>query len=167
MRTFINSALSAVALLFISSSTFAANWVLDPGLSAVVFKYNYGSDEYEGILTNVEAQFDIDPLSPGSCEFDVTINIEDINVKFFFPVPARSILNFALYPPSYTHKRDTDTTKSARKDDIPIALLMLSAPTNTEAIKTDAIKTPIGDNPANMATTIPAYPKPGERSAVR
>ena len=80
MRTFINSALSAVALLFISSSTFAANWVLDPGLSAVVFKYNYGSDEYEGIFTNVEAQFDIDPLSPGSCEFDVTINIEDINV---------------------------------------------------------------------------------------
>ena len=46
MRTFIISALSAVALLFISSSTFAANWVLDPGLSAVVFKYNYGSDEY-------------------------------------------------------------------------------------------------------------------------
>ncbi len=56
---------------------------------------------------------------------------------------------------------------SLKKDDIPIALLMLSAPTNTEAIKTDAIKTPIGDNPANMATTIPAYPKPGERSAVR
>ena len=80
MRTFINHAFLVTTLIFISSPTFAANWVLDPGLSSVVFKYNYGSDEYEGIFTNVEAQFDIDPLSPGSCDFDVTINIEDINV---------------------------------------------------------------------------------------
>ena len=80
MRTFLNQALLGITLLFISSSTFAANWVLDPGLSTVVFKYNYGSDEYEGTFTNVEAQFDIDPLSPGSCDFDVTINIENIDV---------------------------------------------------------------------------------------
>ena len=80
MRTFINHAFLAATLILISSSTYGANWVLDPGLSSVVFKYNYGSDEYEGIFTNVEAQFDIDPLSPGSCDFDVTINIEDINV---------------------------------------------------------------------------------------
>jgi hypothetical protein len=65
-------------------------------------------------------------------------------------------LNFEIKLPTSTHKRDTDTTKSARKDDIPIALLMLSAPTNTEAIKTDAITTPNGDSPANIATTIPA-----------
>ena len=80
MRTFINHAFLAATLIFSGSPTFAANWVLDPGLSSVVFKYNYGSDEYEGIFTNVEAQFDIDPLSPGSCDFDVTINIEDITV---------------------------------------------------------------------------------------
>ncbi len=82
-------------------------------------------------------------------------------------MPARTILNFDMKPPTSTHKSDTDTTKSAKKDEIPIALLMLSAPTNTDAIKTDAIKTPSGDKPANIATTIPAYPKPGERSAVR
>ena len=52
-----------------------------------------------------------------------------------------------MKPPTSTHKSDTDTTKSAKKDEIPIALLMLSAPTNTDAIKTDAIKTPSGDNP--------------------
>jgi polyisoprenoid-binding protein YceI len=58
----------------------AAEWVLDPGLSQVIFEYTYGTDPYQGRFSNVQANFDIDPMSPTSCKFDVTINIEDIEV---------------------------------------------------------------------------------------
>ena len=37
----------------------------------------------------------------------------------------------------------------------------------TEAIKRAAATTPTGDNPANIATTMPVYPNPGDKSAVR
>jgi len=80
MRTLLNRPLFSVALFLMSLPTIAADWVLDPGMSTVVFKYNYGSDEYEGIFTNVEASFDIDPTQPGSCGFEVTIDIENIDV---------------------------------------------------------------------------------------
>jgi polyisoprenoid-binding protein YceI len=80
MRTFLNRALLGLALTTSGFSASAANWVLDPGMSQVIFQYSYGTDPYEGRFTNVEATFDIDPLNPGSCNFDVTINIEDIDV---------------------------------------------------------------------------------------
>tara|TARA_B110000858_G_scaffold3502_1_gene4074 strand:+ start:50233 stop:50763 length:531 start_codon:yes stop_codon:yes gene_type:complete len=65
----------------IGLSVQAANWVIDPGNSVVTFKYAYGTDPYEGRFTNVQATFDIDPMSPTSCKFNVTINIEDIDVE--------------------------------------------------------------------------------------
>jgi len=80
MRTFLHRALLGIALSIIGLPATAATWVLDPGLSQVIFKYSYGTDPYEGRFTNVEANFDIDPMSPGSCNFDVTIHIEDIDV---------------------------------------------------------------------------------------
>ena len=80
MRTFLNRALSGIALLIIGLPANAAMWVLDPGLSQVIFQYSYGTDPYEGRFSNVAATFDIDPMRPGSCSFDVTINIENIDV---------------------------------------------------------------------------------------
>lgn len=80
MRNFLNKALPGIALLVLALPASAANWVLDPGMSQVIFQYSYGTDPYEGRFSNVEATFDIDPMRPGSCNFDVTIHIEDIDV---------------------------------------------------------------------------------------
>ena len=80
MRKLMNRALLGLALIVVGLPAKAANWVLDPGLSQVIFEYSYGTDPYQGIFSNVEATFDIDPMRPGSCKFDVTINIEDIDV---------------------------------------------------------------------------------------
>lgn len=80
MRTILNRALLGAALLVVGLPVNAAMWKLDPTMSTVVFKYNYGSDEYQGTFTNIDATFDIDPMRPGSCKFDVTINIENIDV---------------------------------------------------------------------------------------
>ncbi|MDG2249833.1 MAG: YceI family protein [Gammaproteobacteria bacterium] len=80
MRTFLNRALLGAVTLLIGLPAYSANWDLDPGMSTVVFKYNYGSDEYQGTFKNIDATFDIDPMRPGSCKFDVTINIENIDV---------------------------------------------------------------------------------------
>ena len=80
MRTYLKRVLLGTTLLFIGLPAYAIDWVLDPAMSTVVFKYNYGSDEYQGTFTNIAANFDIDPMRPGSCKFDVTINIENIDV---------------------------------------------------------------------------------------
>ncbi len=80
MRTLLNRALLGTALLIIGLPANAAMWKLDPGLSQVVFKYSYGTDPYEGRFTNVEATFDIDIMRPTSCNFDVTIHIDSIDV---------------------------------------------------------------------------------------
>ena len=79
MRTFMHRVSLGVALLGFSAASQAAEWVLEPG-SQVTFEYIYGTDPYEGRFTNVQANFDIDPARPTSCKFDVTINIEDIDV---------------------------------------------------------------------------------------
>ncbi len=80
MRTlFYRAALTP--LLFVSSlSAHAATWVLEPTDSTVLFKYSYSGTPYEGKFENVEAVFEIDPMSPGTCNFSVTIPINDINV---------------------------------------------------------------------------------------
>ena len=79
MRTFMHRVSFGVALLGLSAASQSAEWVLEPG-SQVTFEYSYGTDPYEGRFTNVQANFDIDPMRPTSCKFDVTINIEDIDV---------------------------------------------------------------------------------------
>ena len=80
MRKYLSRSLLGAALLIVGLPANAAMWVLDPGLSQVVFQYSYGTDPYEGVFSNVQATFDIDPMRPTSCNFDVTINIEDIDV---------------------------------------------------------------------------------------
>lgn len=80
MRTMFYRAVLLPLSLFLTISANAATWIIDPADSSVVFQYSYGSDPYEGTFTNVEATFEIDPLSPGSCDFSVTIHIADIDV---------------------------------------------------------------------------------------
>ncbi len=80
MRNILKRALPGIALLVLALPATAANWILDPGMSQVVFQYSYGTDPYEGRFSNVEATFDIDPMRPTACNFDVTIHIEDIDV---------------------------------------------------------------------------------------
>lgn len=80
MRTLFHRAALAPLLLVSSLSAHAATWVLDPTDSTVLFKYSYSGTPYQGKFENVEALFEIDPLSPGSCTFSVTIPIADINV---------------------------------------------------------------------------------------
>jgi len=58
----------------------AATWELDPDMSTVYFHYSYEGDEYRGEFRNVQAIFEIDPMQPGSCDFQVTIPIEDVYV---------------------------------------------------------------------------------------
>lgn len=80
MRTLFYRTMLASLLLLIGLPAQAATWILDPTDSRVVFKYFYGSDPYEAEFKNVEAVFEIDPLSPGTCKFSVTIPIADISV---------------------------------------------------------------------------------------
>lgn len=80
MRTLMQKFFLGIALFTTGVVANAAEWVLDPGLSQVIFEYSYGTDPYQGRFSNVQANFDIDPMSPTSCKFDVTINIEDIEV---------------------------------------------------------------------------------------
>lgn len=80
MRTFLNRTLPGLALFIISLPASAAMWGINQDMSLVTFQYFYGADPYEGQFSNVEATFDIDPMRPGSCKFDVTIHIEDIYV---------------------------------------------------------------------------------------
>ncbi len=79
MQTLLSRA--ALPLLLIASlPTQAAEWVLDPNESRVVFKYSYEGTPYEGTFGNIDATFDIDPMRPGACDFQVTIPIAEINV---------------------------------------------------------------------------------------
>lgn len=81
MRTFFKLAVLTPIFLLITLPVQAATWVLAPGESSVIFQYNYGSDPYEGKFTNVEATFEFDPMRPGSCDFQVTIHINDIGIE--------------------------------------------------------------------------------------
>lgn len=74
-------AVLTLLLVFTGLSAQAAKWVLDPGESHVFFKYSYKGTPYQGEFTNVEATFKIDPKSPGSCNFSVTIPIGDLSIE--------------------------------------------------------------------------------------
>lgn len=80
MRIFSNSVMLAVCFVAASVPAQAAMWELDPGQSLVVFQYSYGGEPFQGEFRNVQASFDIDPLRPGSCAFEVTIPIEELYV---------------------------------------------------------------------------------------
>jgi len=80
MRTLFHRAALASLLLLIGLPAQAATWVIDPEDSRVIFRYLYGSDPYEAEFKNVEATFEIDLLSPGTCNFSVTIPIADISI---------------------------------------------------------------------------------------
>ena len=95
MRTILNRALLGIGLALVCLPASAANWILDPGLSQVIFQYSYGTDPYEGRFSDVSATFDIDPMRPTSCKFDVTINIEGIEVDS--PEVADYLLDYELF----------------------------------------------------------------------
>lgn len=80
MRTLLYRAALAPLLLLIGLPAQAATWTIDPEDSHVYFKYKYGNDPYQGEFTNVEATFDIDPLDPTNCDFQVTIHIGEIGI---------------------------------------------------------------------------------------
>jgi len=73
--------LAPLLLLLVALPAQAATWGIDPEDSHVYFKYKYGNDPYQGEFTNVEATFEIDPLSPSNCNFSVTIHIGDIGIE--------------------------------------------------------------------------------------
>ena len=80
MRTLFNRAALAPLALLVALPTQAATWGIDQNESRVIFKYSYEGTPYEGEFKNIDATFDIDPMSPGSCDFQVTIPIADIDV---------------------------------------------------------------------------------------
>ncbi|PCJ22332.1 MAG: hypothetical protein COA96_14775 [SAR86 cluster bacterium] len=80
MRILFSRAVLAPLMLFIGLPAQAATWLIDPAESRVFFKYSYEGTPYQGEFKNVEATFEIDPMSPGSCEFSVTIPIAEISV---------------------------------------------------------------------------------------
>ncbi len=95
MRTLFFRAILAPLLLLIGLPAQAATWVLDPADSRIVFKYFYGTDQYEAEFTNIEAIFEIDPLSPGTCNFSVTIHIADISIDS--PEALDYLLDYELF----------------------------------------------------------------------
>lgn len=80
MRNLSHTLMLASVLFLGSLPARAANWELDPAQSLVYFKYSYGSEPFQGEFRNVQATFDIDPLRPSACEFQVTIPIDDVYV---------------------------------------------------------------------------------------
>lgn len=78
-RLFSKAALAPL-LLVASASAQAATWEMDPEDSKVIFKYSYSDTWYQGEFKNVQATFDIDPLSPGDCRIEVVIPIIDLDV---------------------------------------------------------------------------------------
>jgi polyisoprenoid-binding protein YceI len=80
MLKFFAKAALAPILLASSLTAQAATWVMDPEGSKVVFKFSYSDTPYQGEFKNVTATFEIDPLSPADCMFEVNIPIADIYV---------------------------------------------------------------------------------------
>ena len=117
MRTLFYRAVLAPALLLICLPAQAATWVIDPADSRVIFKYFYGSDPYEAEFKNIEAIFQIDLLSPGTCNFSVTIPIADISVDS--PEVLDYLLDLELF--------DVDQWPTARFEAVKCRLESLSS----------------------------------------
>ena len=78
MKSFLTRAVLAPAILLTGMGVQAADWVIDKADSKVVFKWTYSGTPYQGEFRNISATFDIDPLNPTECKFDVTIPIIDM-----------------------------------------------------------------------------------------
>lgn len=114
MRTIFNRAALAPLMFLVSLPLQAATWVIAPDESRVTFTYSYGTDPYTGEFKNVQATFDIDPMSPGSCKFEVTIPIADIAVDS--PEVLDYLLDYELFDvdqwPNATFSAQKCTLKS-------------------------------------------------------
>jgi len=114
MRTLFNRAALAPLMFLVSLPLQAATWVIAPDESRVTFTYSYGTDPYTGEFKNVQATFDIDPMSPGSCKFEVTIPIADIAVDS--PEVLDYLLDYELFDvdqwPNATFSAQKCTLKS-------------------------------------------------------
>lgn len=95
MRTLLYRAALAPLLLLVTIPAQAATWVLDPDKSSVIFGYTFGGDPYEGEFKNVEAIFNIDPMNPAACDFQVTIPIADISIDS--PEALDYLLDYELF----------------------------------------------------------------------
>lgn len=95
MRNFLYRAALAPLLVVFSVPLQAATWVLDPEESSVIFGYTFGGDPYQGEFKNVEAVFEIDPMDPAACDFQVTIPIEDISIDS--PEALDYLLDYELF----------------------------------------------------------------------
>ena len=95
MRTLFFRSVLAPLVLLVALPANAATWVLDPEGSKVTFQYNYGSDPYEGEFKNVEAVFEIDPMNPTACNFQVSIPINDISLDS--PEALDYLLDYELF----------------------------------------------------------------------
>ncbi len=80
MRIMFYRAALAPLLLLVGLPAQAASFEIEPAESQVLFKYSYGGDLYQAEFKNVQATFNIDPMSPGTCDFQVTIPIADIAI---------------------------------------------------------------------------------------
>ena len=78
MKSFFTRAVLAPAILLTGMSAQAADWVIDKADSKAIFKWTYSGTPYQGEFRNISATFDIDPLNPTECKFDVTIPIIDM-----------------------------------------------------------------------------------------
>ena len=78
MKSFFTRAVLAPAILLTGMSAQAADWVIDKADSKAIFKWTYSGTPYQGEFRNIYATFDIDPLNPTECKFDVTIPIIDM-----------------------------------------------------------------------------------------
>ncbi|MFK7863764.1 MAG: YceI family protein [Pseudohongiellaceae bacterium] len=109
MRKLLYKAAVAPLLIAFSVPLQAATWVLDPEESTVIFGYSFGGDPYEGEFKNVEAVFEIDPMNPAACDFQVTIPIEDISIDS--PEALDYLLDYELFDvdqwPTATFKADS------------------------------------------------------------
>ncbi len=105
----------ASTALFVTLPAQAAMWELDPGQSLVNFKYSYGGEPFEGEFRNVQATFDIDLMRPSSCEFEVTIPIEDLYVDS--PEVKDYLLDYELFDvdtwPTASFKAENCSLESA------------------------------------------------------
>lgn len=95
MRNLLYRVALAPLLMVVTLSAQAATWVLDPEESTVIFGYSFGGDPYQGEFKNVEAVFEIDPMNPGSCDFQVTIPIADISIDS--PEALDYLLDYELF----------------------------------------------------------------------
>ncbi|HBX37048.1 MAG TPA: hypothetical protein DEG76_07100 [Pseudohongiella sp.] len=80
MRTKFFRAALAPLMLTAGMAAQAQTWVIDQDASSVIFKYSYSDTPYQGEFKNVDAVFEIDPLNPGDCKFEVTIPIIDMAI---------------------------------------------------------------------------------------